>query len=123
MSALGPSCPLVFHCGHGHPVPFKNDCLFDQMLNHEKSDRIAVPTVEINTEKNFNNNFAEKLMFFCGKTMYSNFLQLDLRGDIYMILKVVIFQSRNEMLVSFDKKCLHSKLRIYTQSSRSGIEK
>ena len=46
MSASRPSVPLVFHCGHGHPVPFKNDRLVDQMLNHEKSERIAVPTVE-----------------------------------------------------------------------------
>ena len=33
------------------------------------------------------------------------------------------FQLRYEMLVSFDEKCQHSKLLMYTQRPRSGISK
>ena len=96
------------------------------MLNHKQSDRMALTTakkMKLQLIVFITILWHNKCFFFCGKTMDSNFLQYALKDDIYFILKVVNFQLRNEILLCFDKKGQHSKLRMYmyTQRSRSGI--
>ena len=60
----------------------------DTMLNHEKFDRMALPTVK---KMKFQQILFKLILwqnkYFGGKIMDCNFLQHDLRGDFYFILK------------------------------------
>ena len=53
--------------------------------------------------------------------IHYNMVAPDLGGNIYCILNVTNFLFGNDILVSFDKKGQHSKLRMYTQRTRNGI--